>query len=101
MKKYEALFVIRPDASEEVVSEVTEKAQLQVTRNGGIVLGLENWGRKKLAYEINHFTEGVYIKMDFEAPGDVIDKLSRHFVMTEEVVRYQTTRQDEKKTAAG
>jgi small subunit ribosomal protein S6 len=101
LKKYEALFVIRPDASEEVVAEVTEKAQLQVTRNGGIVLGLENWGRKKLAYEINRFTEGIYIKMDFEAPGDVIDKLSRHFAMAEEVIRNQTTRQDEKKTAAG
>ena len=101
MKKYEAIFVIRPDASEEVVSEVTEKAQLQVTRNGGIVLGLENWGRKKLAYEINRFAEGFYIKMDFEAPGDVIDKLSRHFVMAEEVVRFQTTRPDEKKTATG
>ena len=101
MKKYEALFVIRPDAPEEMVAEVTEKAQQQVTRNGGIILGLENWGRKKLAYEIKRFTEGVYIKMDFEATGDVVDKLARHLTLAEEVIRYQTTRQDEKKTATG
>ena len=101
MKRYEALFVIRPDASEETIAEVNEKAQQQVTRNGGIVLGLENWGQKKLAFEIKRFTEGIYIKMDFEAPGDVVEKLARHMALAEEIIRYQTTRQDEKKTAAG
>ena len=101
MKRYETIFVIQPDASEEAVAEVTEKAQQQVTRNGGIVLGLENWGRKKLAYEVKRFTEGVYIKMDLEAPGEVIDKLARHLSLADEVIRYQTTRQDEKKTATG
>jgi small subunit ribosomal protein S6 len=67
LNRYEVLFVIQPDASEETISEATEKAQDQVTRNGGIILGLENWGRKKLAYEIQRFTEGIYVKMDFEA----------------------------------
>ena len=101
MKKYESIFVIRPDASEETVAEASEKAQQQVTRNGGIILALENWGRKKLAYEIKRFTEGIYIKLDFEAPGDVVDKLARHLTLAEEVIRYQTTRQEETKTAAG
>lgn len=89
MNKYEVVFVIRPDASEETVAEATEKAQEQVTRNGGIVLALENWGSKKLAYEVQRFTEGIYIKMDIVAPGDVVEKLSRHFVLSEHVIRHQ------------
>ncbi len=101
MNRYEVLFVIRPDAAEETVAEVTEKAQEQVTRNGGIILALENWGRKKLAYEISRFTEGIYVKMDFEASGDVVDKLARHFTLSEDVVRHQTIHQTDRKSAAG
>ncbi len=100
MNKYEVIFLIRPDASEEMIAKATEKAQEQVTRNGGIVLGLENWGRKKLAYEMDRFTEGIYVKMDFEAPGDVVDKVARHFAISEEVIRHQTIRLEKKKATA-
>lgn len=101
MKKYETLFIIRPDASEESIAAAIEKAQTEVTRNDGIVLALESWGRKKLAYEIDRFTDGIFVKMDFEAPGDVIEKLSRHFALSENVIRQQTVKQTEKKPAAG
>lgn len=100
MNRYEVIFVIRPDASEETISKATEKAQEQVTRNGGIVLGLENWGRKRFSFDIKHLGEGIYIKMDFEAPGDVVDKLSRHFALSEEIIRHQTIRQLKKRTTA-
>jgi small subunit ribosomal protein S6 len=101
LKKYEVIFIIRPDASEEVVGQATEKAQEQVTRNGGIVLSLDNWGNKKLAYEIKKLTEGIFVKMDIEAPGEVITLLARHFTLSESVIRHQTIRLDEKKTATG
>ena len=100
LKKYEVIFIIRPDATEEGVALATEKAQEQVTRNGGIVLSLDNWGSKKLAYEIQKLTEGIFVKMDIEAPGEVIDLLARHFTLSESVIRHQTIRLDEKKTAA-
>ncbi len=99
--KYETIFIIRPDASEETVAAAIEKAQGQVTQNEGIVLGLENWGRRKLAYEVARFTDGIFVKMDFEAPGNVIEKLSRHFTLSEEVIRHQTVKQPQKKAAAG
>ena len=86
MNRYEVIFIIRPDASEEIIASATEKAQEQVTRNGGIVLALEDWGSKKLAYEIQRFTEGIYVKMDIEAPGEVIEMLARHFNIAEEVI---------------
>ncbi len=101
MYKYETIFIIRPDASEEAIALASEKAQEQVTRNGGIVLALENWGSKKLAYEIQRFTEGIYVKMDIEAPGDVVDILARHFNLSEDVIRHQTLRLTEKKATAG
>ena len=101
LNRYEVLFIIRSDASEEAVGEATEKAQEQITRNGGIVLALENWGSKRLAYEIQKLTEGIYIKMDIEAPGEVIDMLARHFALSETVIRHQTIRLDQKKTATG
>lgn len=100
MNKYEIIFVIRPDASEETIAKATEKAQEQVTQNGGIVSGLENWGNKKLAYEIQRFTEGIYLKMDIAAPGEVVDILSKHFNLSEAVIRYQPIRLDDKKKVA-
>jgi small subunit ribosomal protein S6 len=101
VRKYEVIFIIRPDASEEAVAQATEKAQEQVTRNGGIVLSLDNWGSKKLAYEIQKLTEGIFIKMDIEAPGEVIAILARHFTLSESVIRHQTIKLDEKTTATG
>ncbi len=101
LTKYEIIFIIRPDASEELIAEATEKAQEQVTRNGGIVLSLENWGSKRLAYEIEKLTEGIYVKMDIEAPGEVIALLSRHFNLSEAVIRNQVIRLDQKKSATG
>ena len=101
MTKYEVIFIIRPDASEEAIADATEKAQEQVTRNGGIVQALENWGRKKLAYEIDRLTEGIYVKMDIEASGDVIQTLARHFTLSEVVIRHQTIRLPDKKAATG
>ena len=100
MNKYEVIFIIRPDASEETIAASIEKAQEQVTRNEGIVLALENWGRKKLAYEMDNFSEGIYVKMDFDAPGNVVDKLAHHFLLSEDVIRHQTVRKQEKKPAA-
>ena len=100
LRKYEVIFIIRPDSSEETVAAVTEKAQEQVTRNGGIILGLENLGSKKLAYEIQRFTEGIYVKMDIEASGEVLDALSRHFAMSEDVIRHQSIRPPKNKKAA-
>ena len=98
--RYEVIFIIRPDVDEEALALATEKAQEQVTKNGGIVLSLENWGSKKLSHEIEKSTEGIYIKMDIEAPGEVIAMLSRHFSLSESVIRNQTIRLDKKKTAA-
>lgn len=100
MKKYEVIFIIHPDASEEAIAEATEKAQEQVTRNGGIVLALDNWGRKKLAYEIKRLTEGIYIKMDIEGAAETLDAISRHFTLSEQVIRHQTIKLDKKKSAA-
>ncbi len=101
MNKYEVIFIIRPDASEEIVAQATEKAQEQVTRNGGIILSLDNWGEKKLAYEIQKLREGIYVKLDIEAPGEVVGLLARHFMLSESVIRHQTIRLDSTKTAAG
>ena len=101
MTRYEVIFMVRPDAGEEALALATEKAQEQVTRNGGIVLSLENWGSKKLSHEIEKLTEGIYIKMDIEAPGEVIAMLSRHFSLSESVIRNQTIRLEKKKTATG
>jgi len=100
LNKYEVVFIVRPDASEETIGQAAEKAQEQVTRNGGIILGLENWGKKKLAYELQRFSEGTYFKMDIEGPGDIVDKLARHFSLSEEVIRHQTIKPVEKKSAA-
>lgn len=99
--KYETIFIIKPDATEETVAAAIEKAQEQVTRNEGIVTGLENWGRRKLAYEIDHFTDGIFVKMDFEMPGEMVSKLSRHFMLSEEVLRHTTIKPPQRKAAAG
>lgn len=84
--KYETLYIIRPNMSEEETAAVVAKFKDLVEANGTLV-DMEEWGKRKLAYEINDFTEGYYVLLNYTSPAAFPAELDRVFKITESVIR--------------
>ncbi len=87
MNKYEMLYILGADLTDEVKEQLIAKFEGIVTSNGGTVEKTEKWGVKKLAYPINYKTEGYYVLMTFESAPTLIKELERVAGITEGVMR--------------
>ena len=94
MRKYEAVFIFAPSVDEETRNGMVEKFKAIIETNGSL-LGIDEWGSRKLAYEIDDLTEGYYILLNLEAESEVIDELTRVTKITEGIIRHMIVR-DEK-----
>ncbi len=95
MRKYEVVFVLRPDLDEEKSAAVMERFKNLIESQGGEVLKLDKWGKRRLAYEVKDFREGVYIIVHMNAQSKVATELDRVFKITDEVLRHIIVRIDE------
>lgn len=95
MRKYETLYVLRPDLEAEKTQELVQKFTGVVTDNGGDGCELNEWGKRRLAYEIDGLHEGYYILMTYHAPTDLSQELERLFRISDDVIRYITVRVEE------
>ena len=89
-KRYESTFIIKGSLQDQDVDQIVHKAEDLITKNGGSIIEMERWGRRKLAYEIERETQGFYISAHFTAPSTTIAKLERQFQLDENVVRWLT-----------
>jgi len=92
MRRYELMLVLRPDAPEERIQVVLEKATRQLTEAGGQIVKAAPWGRRRLAYPIDRYREGSYHILHFDAPAEAIVDLERTLLITEEVLRHLVVR---------
>lgn len=92
---YETMYILRPDLPEE--TQAIEKYQAILRDNGAEILETQHRGKRRLAYEINKQREGVYVQMNYRAPGNAIAVLERSMRLGDEVIRYLTVRQEEPK----
>ena len=96
MKAYELLLMLNPSLDEDERAAVLERVQGIITADGGVVDDSKDWGKHKLAYEIDKLTEGDYALVDFHAAPDVIAELDRVLHITDPVVRYMLVRRDDR-----
>ena len=92
MRLYEIVYIINPTLDEENVQKVVDKVAEQVTKTGGEVVNIENWGNKKLSYEIKGFFEGIYILMKFNAGARASGELQRNLELSDEVIKHMAIR---------
>ena len=88
-KKYEALYIVKPDLSDADVQKIADRYKGVVETNGGTVESAAKWDKRKLAYEIDGLKEGNYILMYFEAPPKVPAELSRLLGISDDIVRHR------------
>ena len=90
--EYEILLMLEPDLAEERQEEIIVRARDLVERGEGRWLRHDLWGRRRLAYEIDHKNEGTYHLLQFDADAATLDELSRILRITDGVMRHMATR---------
>ncbi|MBI3994591.1 MAG: 30S ribosomal protein S6 [Nitrospirae bacterium] len=92
MLTYESIFIIRPNLTDEEVAKVVEKMKGVVEKNGGSILQAENWGKRKLAYEVEKEKKGTYIVFRFKGDGKVINDLEHTYRMEDSIIKFLTVK---------
>ena len=95
MKAYELLYIVDPAANDEVRAGVSARIDVAITSDGGQVDSVDNWGKRKLAYEIDGLEEGDYILINFHADPTQIAELDRVLRINDAVKRHMITRRQE------
>jgi small subunit ribosomal protein S6 len=94
-RQYELVYILPPETSEEDVTALQGQVEQVVTRFTGTIDNRENWGRKKLAYEIGPHKEGLYLLDLFTGPGEMVKELDRRLKVSDRVVRHLIVRLDD------
>ncbi len=94
MNKYELALVVNAKLEDEERAAVVEKAKSYVTRYNGVITEVEEWGKKRLAYEIQHMREGFYYFIQFEADSTCPAEVERHMRIMDNVLRYLVVRKE-------
>lgn len=92
MRRYELMLVFKPDAPDERTQAVVERVTRMIVGDGGQIVKVQPWGRRRLAYPIDRHREGQYHIVVFEAPPTTIGEIERSLLITEEVLRHLVIR---------
>ena len=96
-RQYELVYILPPDSTEQQVAELHGQIEQIVARLHGQVEKNENWGRRRLAYEIGHNKEGVYVLDVINGSGELMKELDRRLKVMDQVIRHMIVRVDEEK----
>ena len=96
-RQYELVYILPPDTTEQQVTELHQQIEAVVARMNGRIEKMENWGRRKLAYEIGHNKEGVYVLEVINGSGELMKELDRRLRVMDLVIRHLVVRVDEEK----
>jgi small subunit ribosomal protein S6 len=94
-RTYELMFIVRPDMAEEDQDKLISTLETAVTSSGGILKSVEKMGKRRLAYVVRRFHDGLYILLTIEGGGGLIHELERRLRVTEQVIKFLTVRIDE------
>ena len=95
MKAYELLFFVNPSLDDEARAGVMKRIDSTIVENGGAVESVEDWGKRKLAYEINYISEGYYVLMKFTSGAELPAELDRVLGITDGILRRLITKRPE------
>ena len=97
MRAYEMMFIIKPDLAEEVTAEIKERLHKIIDDFGGeFVDEVSGWGKKRMAYKIEDYSEGIYSLWHFKGLPETVEELDRVIKISDSLMRHIIIRQDEK-----
>jgi small subunit ribosomal protein S6 len=94
-RTYELMFIVRPDMTEEDQDKLISTLETAVTSSGGQVKNVEKMGKRRLAYTVRKFHDGLYMLLTFEGSGGLVHELERRLRVNEPVIKFLSVRIDE------
>jgi small subunit ribosomal protein S6 len=92
MLQYETIFVTDPNLTDEEIDEIIKLVDQVVVGSGGKVIKVEKWGKRRLAYPVEHREEGIYVLMTLECPTQIVKEFDRRYRMNDRILRHLTVR---------
>ncbi|WP_457553127.1 30S ribosomal protein S6 [Desulfobacula sp.] len=99
MRKYETVFISVPDLQEQKRTDLFEKVRNIIANENGILINFDEWGNKKLSYEIKKKLRGHYVCVTYGGTGELIKELERNFRLSDDVLKFMTILLSENVTA--
>jgi small subunit ribosomal protein S6 len=90
MRRYETIVIVDPDLGEEQRGVVFDKIRELIPQKGGLLVEFDEWGGRKLAYEIRKKQRGYYVRIDYCGGGDLVSEMERQFRIDDRVMKYMT-----------
>ncbi len=94
-REYETIFILRPDTNQDGIQLVNTRVRGVIDQLGGRLLKLDNWGKRKLAYEVKKQLKGIYLYWQYLGTTGVVEEIERNLRMLDSVIRYYTVKVDE------
>src|SRR5215475_1020988 len=94
-REYETIFILRADTANDGVAQVNQRLRGILESMGGKPLKLDNWGKRKLAYEVDKQLKGIYLYWRYLATAGTVEEIERNLRMLDSVIRYYTVKVDE------
>ena len=101
MRQYETTFILRPALGEDQFTEIIDRTCGIITDDGGVIIDVDRWGIKRLAYEIKKETMGYYVCLNYAAPGTTIEEVERIFRLDDRLLRFLTIKLADEIDTAG
>lgn len=92
MRRYETIFIVRPNVAEDEIEAITSKATAIIEGDGGTILRINNWGLKKLAYLIKKENQGYYVYADYAGVPASVAEIERIFRIDDRILKYLTVK---------
>jgi small subunit ribosomal protein S6 len=96
MRRYESVWVVNGDLPDEEVKSAIDKFSRIISSQGGTLVGLEEWGRRKLSYKVQSTIRGYYVLADFAGSSETVKELERNYRIDDRIIRYLTTKKSDK-----
>ncbi len=94
-REFETIFILRPDTNQDGIQLVNGRVRQVIDQMGGRVIKLDNWGKRKLAYEVQKQLKGIYLYWQYLGTPGVVEEIERNLRMLDNVIRYYTVKIDE------
>ncbi len=92
MRHYETLYIVNPELDDENYRAVIDKFRDLIEKENGVVVKLEEWGKQRLAYLVNKFDQGAYVRIDYCGGSNITAELERDLKLDDRILNYQTVK---------
>jgi small subunit ribosomal protein S6 len=99
-REYETIYILRPDSTSDVIALVNQKVRGVIEAGGGTLLKIDNWGKRKLAYEVKKQLKGIYLFFSYLGTAGLVEEIERNLRLTDSVIRYYSVKIAENVDAA-